>query len=202
MKTSKGVAKRELKKLLKVSDQHVKDIEAEISEANKAFAEKKSKLEKYEKKDAKQSPGENKSESGKIDQATVQKMLDERNKQMEQKYNDAVSSFDKQLSSLEQKLNGRLEEAKKEGENLQKTRVDQQQAEVETTVKKYKKLSEMHEKEVKELFENVDTLKFVKEMKYFKKQWQDQKTVKKRKKIAAAMANATKGWVSNGEKIE
>lgn len=129
-------------------------------------------------------------------------MLDERNKQMEQKYNDAVSSFDKQLSSLEQKLNGRLEEAKKEGENLQKTRVDQQQAEVETTVKKYKKLSEMHEKEVKELFENVDTLKFVKEMKYFKKQWQDQKTVKKRKKIAAAMANATKGWVSNGEKIE
>ena len=60
----------------------------------------------------------------------------------------------------------------------------------------------MHEKEVKELFENVDTLKFVKEMKYFKKQWQDQKTVKKRKKIAAAMANATKSWVSNGEKIE
>lgn len=54
VKTSKGVAKRELKKLLKVSDQHVKDIEAEISEANKAFAEKKSKLEKYEKKDAKQ----------------------------------------------------------------------------------------------------------------------------------------------------
>ena len=44
---------------------------------------------------------------------------------------------------------------------------------METSSKKFKKLSEMHQKEVKELFENVDTLKFVKEMRYFKKQWQD-----------------------------
>jgi hypothetical protein len=30
---------------------------------------------------------------------------------------------------------------------------------------------EVHQKEVTELFENVDTLKFVKEMRFFKKQW-------------------------------
>lgn len=53
-----------------------------------------------------------------------------------------------------------------------------------------------------DLFQNVGTLKFVKEMRFFKKQWEDQKSVKKRKKIAAAMANATKAWVSDGDKVE
>jgi len=43
-----------------------------------------------------------------------------------------------------------------------------------------------------ELFENINTLKFVKEMRFFKKEWDQQKTEKKRKKIAAAMANTTK----------
>ena len=60
----------------------------------------------------------------------------------------------------------------------------------------------VHDKEVKDLFENVGTLKFVKEMRFFKTQWDRQKTVKKRKKIAAAMANATKAWVGDGEKVE
>ena len=45
------------------------------------------------------------------------------------------------------------------------------------------------------------TLKFVKDMRFFKKQWADQKTVKKRKKIASAMANATKAWVGDGEEM-
>ena len=52
------------------------------------------------------------------------------------------------------------------------------------------------------LFENIGTLKFTKEMRFFKKQWDEQKVEKKRKKVAAAMANATKAWVSDGEKIE
>jgi len=42
----------------------------------------------------------------------------------------------------------------------------------------------------------------VKEMRFFKKEWEEQKTEKKRKKIAAAMANTTKSWVSDNEKIE
>lgn len=68
--------------------------------------------------------------------------------------------------------------------------------------KKYGELKTMHEKEVKELFENIGTLKFVKELRFFKGQWQAQKTEKKRKKIASAMANSTKQWVGDGEKIE
>ena len=67
---------------------------------------------------------------------------------------------------------------------------------------KYTELQKMHDKEVKELFENIGTLKFVKELRFFKGQWQAQKTEKKRKKIASAMANATKQWVGDGEKIE
>ena len=38
-------------------------------------------------------------------------------------------------------------------------------AEVET---KYQELQRMHDKEVKELFENIGTLKFVKELRFFK----------------------------------
>lgn len=57
---------------------------------------------------------------------------------------------------------------------------------------KYEELKGLHEKEVHELFENIGTLKFVKELRFFKGQWQAQKTEKKRKKIASAMANATK----------
>ena len=52
------------------------------------------------------------------------------------------------------------------------------------------------------MFENLGTLKFVKELRFFKSQWAAQKTERKRKKIASAMANATKKWVSDGENIE
>jgi len=56
----------------------------------------------------------------------------------------------------------------------------------------YTQLKSSHDKEVKELFENIDTLKFTKEMRFFKKQWDQEKDEHKRKKVAAAMANATK----------
>ena len=67
---------------------------------------------------------------------------------------------------------------------------------------KFKALKTQHDQDVKALFENIGTLKFVKELRFFKGQWQAQKTEKKRKKIASAMANATKKWVSDGEQIE
>lgn len=76
------------------------------------------------------------------------------------------------------------------------------QKELDVVNEKYADLKKTHEKEVHDLFQNVGTLKFVKEMRFFKKQWDEQKSVKKRKKIAAAMANATKAWVSDGDKIE
>ena len=59
-----------------------------------------------------------------------------------------------------------------------------------------------HEKQVKSTFENINTLKYVKELRFFKKEWQEQKTEKLRKKIASEMALATKQWVGDGERIE
>ena len=59
-----------------------------------------------------------------------------------------------------------------------------------------------HEKQVKTTFENINTLKYVKELRFFKKQWQEQKTEDKRKKIASEMAKATKQWVGDGEMVE
>ncbi len=67
---------------------------------------------------------------------------------------------------------------------------------------KYSELKKVHDQEVHDLFENINTLKFVKEMRFFKQQWEHQKSEKKRKKVAAAMANATKAWVSDGEHIK
>ena len=58
------------------------------------------------------------------------------------------------------------------------------------------------DKETQTLFKNTSTLKFVKDMRFFKQKWASEKTVKKRKKIAAAMANATKAWVGDGEEME
>lgn len=55
--------------------------------------------------------------------------------------------------------------------------------------------------ETHDLFKNTSTLKFVKDMRFFKQKWAQEKTVKKRKKIAAAMANATKAWVGDGEEM-
>ena len=66
---------------------------------------------------------------------------------------------------------------------------------------KYNQLKKLHDTQVVELFENINTLKFVKEMRFFKKEWDQQKTEKKRKKIAAAMANTTKLWVKDNEKM-
>jgi hypothetical protein len=81
------------------------------------------------------------------------------------------------------------------------TLADKHKSELENASKEYQKLKTDHDKDVKDLFENIGTLKFVKELRYFKQQWEENKTEKKRKKIAAAMANATKQWVSDGEKI-
>ena len=50
---------------------------------------------------------------------------------------------------------------------------------------------------MKELFENKDTLKFVKQMKFYKKEWADKPDDEDRKKIATQMASSTKNWVSS-----
>lgn len=50
---------------------------------------------------------------------------------------------------------------------------DKHKKELELANKKYGDLKKTHDKEVHDLFQNVGTLKFVKEMRFFKKQWDE-----------------------------
>jgi hypothetical protein len=56
-----------------------------------------------------------------------------------------------------------------------------------------------HDEEVKELFENKLTIKFVKQMRHYKEQWATNSGDDDRKKIATQMASTTKNWVSSSE---
>ena len=109
-----------------------------------------------------------------------------------------MSGYEARMSKTEAKYKGELEEKNLVYEHEATKLRDKHRKELDTATKKYEDLKSVHDKEVKDLFENVGTLKFVKEMRFFKKQWEEQKTVKKRKKIAAAMASATKAWVGDG----
>jgi hypothetical protein len=60
-------------------------------------------------------------------------------------------------------------------------------------------LKQQHDEEVKELFENKLTIKFVKQMKHYKEEWQNNSGDDERKKIATQMASTTKNWVSATE---
>lgn len=106
------------------------------------------------------------------------------------------------MGETEQKYKKELQDKSLVFEQESNQLTEKHKAELGTSMKKYTDLKEDHDKQVNNLFENIGTLKFTKEMRFFKKQWDEQKVEKKRKKVAAAMANATKAWVSDGEKIE
>lgn len=106
------------------------------------------------------------------------------------------------MKETEQKYQKELQDKSLLFEQESSQLTEKHKAELGSNMNKYTELKEEHDKQVKDLFENIGSLKFTKEMRFFKKQWDEQKVEKKRKKVAAAMANATKAWVSDGEKIE
>ena len=55
----------------------------------------------------------------------------------------------------------------------------------------------MHEKEVLDIFADHKTYDFITKMRGFKKDWQSDKQVAKRKGTAANMAESTKNWISS-----
>ncbi len=73
---------------------------------------------------------------------------------------------------------------------------------LQKTSKEYESLKQKHDEEVTELFENKDTLKFVKQMKFYKQQWGEKTGDDDRKQIATQMASTTKNWVSVTDKKE
>lgn len=75
---------------------------------------------------------------------------------------------------------------KKEKDLSQKEDQDNKKAneELNKVKKDYESLRSKHDAEVQELFENKDTLKFVKQMKFYKKEWSDKTSDDERKHIA------------------
>ena len=72
-------------------------------------------------------------------------------------------------------------------------------AKLDSTQKTLATLQKKHEEEVKELFENKHTLKFIKQMKHYKDEWWSKTSDEDRKRIATQMASSTKSWVSASE---
>lgn len=98
------------------------------------------------------------------------------------------SKFEKDMSSLEQK--------QKDKEQAEKDRVNK---EMEQTKESINNLQKLREQEVTNVFEDEKTLTFIKKMVDFKKSWQDNKSLNKRKETAGKMAEATKNWISSYE---
>jgi len=83
-----------------------------------------------------------------------------------------TEASEKKVSDLEKAQEKSSNDLKKKAEELEKTKKD------------YESLKSKHDTEVKELFENKDTLKFVKQMKFYKKEWAEKSDDEDRKKIA------------------
>lgn len=132
---------------------------------------------------------------------SVQAIVEANNKEWEKKFQKTVGDYEQQMSQTEERFKVDFKKRNDQFEVDTFKLNDKHKKEIDASSKKYADLKKTHEREVHDLFQNVGTLKFVKEMRFFKKQWDEQKSVKKRKKIAAAMANATKAWVSDGDKI-
>ena len=99
------------------------------------------------------------------------------------------------------KLQGQLEKEKDEAEKST-GESEQLKEQLGASKTRYDSLRSKHDAEVKELFENKTTLRFIKEMKKCKKEWAEKTGDEDRKQVATQMASTTKNWVSKDENPE
>lgn len=131
----------------------------------------------------------------------MQKLIDQNNLLWEEKYEESLKKYEQKMEDVQDHYERQLKEKTLIFDAQSNELTTKHKKELQKAMKKYTDLKEVHDQEVKDLFENIGTLKFVKEMRFFKKEWDEQITEKKRKKVAAAMANATKTWVGDGEQL-
>ena len=87
--------------------------------------------------------------------------------------NSTVAKYEKEIGERENTYKKEISELNKKYEKQMKENKDKYKKELYVVNKKYQELKKVHEKEVKNLFKNVGTLKFAKEMRFFKKQWEE-----------------------------
>lgn len=112
---------------------------------------------------------------------------------------NALNQFKQKMKETQEKYKHDMEKQEQQHQKLMAQDETTFKESLETENKKYDSLKKIHDQEVKDIFENEENLAFIKQMRDFKKQWSSDHTVSKRKSTAAAMADATKKWVSKAK---
>jgi len=104
---------------------------------------------------------------------SVQAIVEANNKEWEKKFQKTVNDYEQQMSQTEEKFKSDLKSRNKQYEEDTLKVNEKHKKELDAANKKYLDLKKTHDREVHDLFQNVGTLKFVKEMRFFKKQWDE-----------------------------
>jgi hypothetical protein len=99
----------------------------------------------------------------------IKGLTEKNNKLWEQKYNDTLKQYEKEMKETEAKYQKELKDKSLVYEQESNQLTEKHKAELAVAMKKYQDLKDDHDKQVKDLFENIATLKFTKEMRFFKK---------------------------------
>lgn len=93
-------------------------------------------------------------------------------KMWEAKMSAAEHTFNGKMQSLKDTFMKQLDDAKKASEKKGTQNEASFQASLKTEQKKQETLMQMHEQEIKDIFEDEKTLNFIQQMRSFKKDWQ------------------------------
>jgi hypothetical protein len=152
IKTSHGVAKRELKKLLKTSEEHVDYLEKHVAEGKKVLEQKNSLLKKQQaqtqvsvqKQASKPVNSTTPSAPKTFDENLVKQQVSEKTAELEKKYEQKVSSLESKLKQMESKMLTQLDSKQKDQEKEDKKLQEQQKAQLEEVTHKYDDLLQTH----------------------------------------------------------
>lgn len=103
-----------------------------------------------------------------LTQSEAKKTIEDNTKEWELKLQAQKLINEKKLKDTEENLKKQLAEKNIGAENEKKALVDINQKSLNELNGKYNELKTFHDKEVKQIFENVGTLKFVKNLRFFK----------------------------------
>jgi len=89
----------------------------------------------------------------------------------ESKYNNLEKEFKQIYEKLEKTNEKKMKDDAKNMQDKFEKEIKEKKSLASKETEKYNELKKQHETDVRELFENIGTLKFVKELRFFKKQW-------------------------------
>jgi len=110
-----------------------------------------------------------------------------------------MKQFESQVSSIKQKFDKDLADVETNKTKAMAQEKEKFSKEMQNVKEDINAINKLHDQEVQNVFEDEKTLSFIQKMRGFKKNWQQNKAITKRKSIAGQMAEATKNWISSYE---